>query len=65
MPFVPKHHPLLWLVAARRHLAAGSSVVAAVQWEHCVSILPPVECGCLHPAHGHVMPLGHGAEIQN
>jgi hypothetical protein len=65
MPFVPKHHPLLWLEAARRHLAAGSYATAAVQWEHWVWILPPVACDCLCPAHEHAMSLGHGAEIKD
>lgn len=65
MPFVPKHRPLLWLVAARRHLAVGSSAAAAVQWEHWVWILPPAMCDCLHPAHEHAMSLDHGAEITN
>jgi hypothetical protein len=64
MPFVPKHHPLLWLAAARRHLAAGS-YVTAVQWEHWVWAPPPAACDCLHPAHEHAMSLCHGAEIKD
>jgi hypothetical protein len=63
MPFVPKHHPLLWLVAARRHLAAAAAAVA-VQWERWFWVPPPAVCGCLRPAHENAMSLRRGAEIK-
>jgi len=63
MPFVPKHHPLLWLEAAHHHLAVGSWVSAALQLEHWVwTHPPPVMHDCLHPDREHAMSLDHGAE---